>query len=384
MTLDWFKFTQIADKFQYKAKFEDREDLRQDIILKLAEIAGNNGHEPFNEGSMIRIASYTVLSYWRDIKRKPSMLKLSSEIEDDDGTTREGGGEKRTEGEDSAMGGQRGRVNFGIEEYLRAVAASSSSSSSSAEDAGSGSPSAPSFRTPPSAPSRVRDDRFCRFSEFAIGWVYMAREGFAVPLRIGEGRDLREAISMVSDVASSMGRDDLSAELAAIRDSSVAEFVPRLRELRGALVPAKFVGRTRETEDTVAVDSQTVKRGEDLACSMFADAVSELKRGFHARLVDVLDGTAAEREMSERASRAPSSSSIAPLSPMEADVGVAGDDDGKEERETVASSPSAVVVSARGSPSSSSAIADAISDVVGSFRASLDFISPVSKCISKK
>ena len=87
MTLDWFKFTQIADKFQYKAKFEDREDLREDIILKLAEIASNNGHSEFNEGSMVRIASYVVLSYWRDIKRKPSMLKLSSEIEDDDGNS---------------------------------------------------------------------------------------------------------------------------------------------------------------------------------------------------------------------------------------------------------------------------------------------------------
>ena len=48
MELDWHKYNEIATKFQRKAKHEDREDLKQDIILRLAEVASNNGHEPFN------------------------------------------------------------------------------------------------------------------------------------------------------------------------------------------------------------------------------------------------------------------------------------------------------------------------------------------------
>ena len=87
MTLDWFKFTQIADKFQYKAKFEDREDLRQDIILNLPKLPVITDIASLMKVQWFRIASYVVLSYWRDIKRKPSMLKLSSEIEDDDGNS---------------------------------------------------------------------------------------------------------------------------------------------------------------------------------------------------------------------------------------------------------------------------------------------------------
>ena len=85
MTLDWQKYIDIADKFQYKAKPVDREDLRQDIILRLAEVAINNGHKPFTEGAMIRVASYTVMAYWRDRMRKPTILSLDGESNDDDG-----------------------------------------------------------------------------------------------------------------------------------------------------------------------------------------------------------------------------------------------------------------------------------------------------------
>jgi hypothetical protein len=85
MELDWNKYMAIATRFQYKAKFDDREDLKQDIILKLAEIASNNGHKPFTEGAMIRVASYTVMSYWRDLMRQPYTIKLSHAVCDDDG-----------------------------------------------------------------------------------------------------------------------------------------------------------------------------------------------------------------------------------------------------------------------------------------------------------
>ena len=81
MELDWQKYIEIADKFQHKAKAADREDLRQDIILRLAEVANNNGHKPFTEGAMVRVASYTVMAYWRDLMRKPTILSLNGELD---------------------------------------------------------------------------------------------------------------------------------------------------------------------------------------------------------------------------------------------------------------------------------------------------------------
>jgi hypothetical protein len=89
MTLDWQKYIEIADKFQHKAKPADRDDLRQDIILRLAEVASNNGHKPFTEGAMVRVASYTVMAYWRDLMRKPTILSLNGELSDGDGDTAE-------------------------------------------------------------------------------------------------------------------------------------------------------------------------------------------------------------------------------------------------------------------------------------------------------
>ena len=87
MELDWQKYIAIADRFQRKARYEDREDLRQDIIVRLAEVARNNGHKPFTEGGMIRVASYVVMEYWHNLKRKPTVLSLDYEIEDGDGDT---------------------------------------------------------------------------------------------------------------------------------------------------------------------------------------------------------------------------------------------------------------------------------------------------------
>jgi hypothetical protein len=89
MELDWQKYIEIADKFQHKAKAADRQDLRQDIILRLAEVASNNGHKPFTEGAMVRVASYTVMAYWRDLMRKPTILSLNGELSDGDGDTTE-------------------------------------------------------------------------------------------------------------------------------------------------------------------------------------------------------------------------------------------------------------------------------------------------------
>lgn len=67
--LDWSSYIKVADRFKYKAKHQDREDLRGDIILKLAEVElkYNGNGETLSEGGMIRVASYVVMQYWRDL-----------------------------------------------------------------------------------------------------------------------------------------------------------------------------------------------------------------------------------------------------------------------------------------------------------------------------
>ena len=89
--LDWNKYIEIAGKFQRKAKLEDREDLRQDIIVKLADIESkyNGSGEHLTEGGMVRVASYTVLSYWRDIMRLPPIISLNDSVNDNDGNETE-------------------------------------------------------------------------------------------------------------------------------------------------------------------------------------------------------------------------------------------------------------------------------------------------------
>jgi hypothetical protein len=84
--LDWEKYIEIANRFQVKARYEDREDLRQDIILRLAEVASNNGRKPLTEASMLRVASYVAMEYWHNLKRQPTILSLNEEI-DDEGNT---------------------------------------------------------------------------------------------------------------------------------------------------------------------------------------------------------------------------------------------------------------------------------------------------------
>jgi len=64
--LDWNKYSAIAERFQHKAIAQDREDLKHNIILRLAEVAQNNGDTPLSEPTMYRIASLEVVHYWRE------------------------------------------------------------------------------------------------------------------------------------------------------------------------------------------------------------------------------------------------------------------------------------------------------------------------------
>ena len=60
----WLTYYKVASRFTHKAKAEDTEDLLHDIIITLADVERNNGHKPFTEAVMYRIASRTVADYW--------------------------------------------------------------------------------------------------------------------------------------------------------------------------------------------------------------------------------------------------------------------------------------------------------------------------------
>ena len=61
----YLTYYKVASRFNHKAKAEDTEDLLHDIILTLAVAERNNGHKPFTEAVMYRIASRAKDQYWR-------------------------------------------------------------------------------------------------------------------------------------------------------------------------------------------------------------------------------------------------------------------------------------------------------------------------------
>ena len=65
----WLTYYKVASRFAHKAKAQDRDDLLHDIILTLAQVEQNNGHKPFTELVMYRIASCKVADYWRGYYR---------------------------------------------------------------------------------------------------------------------------------------------------------------------------------------------------------------------------------------------------------------------------------------------------------------------------
>jgi DNA-directed RNA polymerase specialized sigma24 family protein len=63
---EWLTYYRVASRFAHKTQTQDREDLLHDIMLTIAQVERNNGHKPFTELTMYRIASRKVADYWRD------------------------------------------------------------------------------------------------------------------------------------------------------------------------------------------------------------------------------------------------------------------------------------------------------------------------------
>ncbi len=90
--LDYGKYITVADRYQSKAKREDREDLNHTIILSLAQAQlakDNNGGGQLSDIAMLRIASYECQKYWRQLRQQLTILSLNTDIYDGDGNTTE-------------------------------------------------------------------------------------------------------------------------------------------------------------------------------------------------------------------------------------------------------------------------------------------------------
>ena len=87
----WRKWAQIARRFERKAEYQDREELRHRIILQLANVAVRYSLEgkPLTEGGIIRVAVYTVKAYWRDRRKYARVASLNSVVGDNEGNEEE-------------------------------------------------------------------------------------------------------------------------------------------------------------------------------------------------------------------------------------------------------------------------------------------------------
>ena len=89
--LDWSKYNTVADRYQYKAKAQDREDLNHTIILSLAEAQtrlDNNGGGELSDVAMLRISSYECKKYWRSEYRNGRIVSLNQVVYEDEGGNR--------------------------------------------------------------------------------------------------------------------------------------------------------------------------------------------------------------------------------------------------------------------------------------------------------
>ena len=66
LTGEYLTYYHVASRFAGKVREQDKGDVLHDIIMTLADVQRNNGHKPFTEAVMYRIASRTVALYWRN------------------------------------------------------------------------------------------------------------------------------------------------------------------------------------------------------------------------------------------------------------------------------------------------------------------------------
>ena len=88
---EWGEYWEIARRFERKARAGDWEDLRHDIIVRLADIAREYQAKgkPLTEWGMIRVAAYTARRYWYQKARRGRITSLNTPVDDEDGSETE-------------------------------------------------------------------------------------------------------------------------------------------------------------------------------------------------------------------------------------------------------------------------------------------------------
>lgn len=90
----WRQWAQIARNFSYQLDdHRDREDLMHNIIVRLAEVAGEYYRQgkSLTKGGCIRVAQYTRLRFYHQKERwrRVSLISLNSVVQDEDGNETE-------------------------------------------------------------------------------------------------------------------------------------------------------------------------------------------------------------------------------------------------------------------------------------------------------
>jgi len=75
---EWLAYYNVASRFTDRVKPQDKEDILHTVIATLADVERNNGHKPFTEAVMYRIASRTVADYWRTYYKASNGLDCGS------------------------------------------------------------------------------------------------------------------------------------------------------------------------------------------------------------------------------------------------------------------------------------------------------------------
>lgn len=90
----WRDWVKIANNFLWTLdNHQDREDLRQNIIVRLAEVADVYRERgiPFHRGACIKVAEYTRLRFYHEQKRwkRVASISIHTPVKDEDGHERE-------------------------------------------------------------------------------------------------------------------------------------------------------------------------------------------------------------------------------------------------------------------------------------------------------
>ena len=81
---EWLEWLGVAKRYEHKVLYQDRLDIRHDIILELHR-ARQRDNKPLPLLRAYRIASLVIALYWRKAKRLPTILSLDEPTTDYDG-----------------------------------------------------------------------------------------------------------------------------------------------------------------------------------------------------------------------------------------------------------------------------------------------------------